>query len=63
MEDPPLAIRFPLLKQMPVIQDGLLHRSITINIQGESYRPREHRQAGFTPVNQRKEVPTGKTNP
>ena len=44
------------------ILDRLLHRSITINIQGESYRLREHRQAGFTPVNQRKEDPTGKTN-
>lgn len=31
------------------ILDRLLHRSVTLNIQGESYRLREHRKAGFTP--------------
>jgi DNA replication protein DnaC len=30
------------------ILDRLLHRSITLNIQGESYRLRQHRKAGFT---------------
>jgi len=34
------------------ILDRLLHRSVTINIQGESYRLREHRKAGFTPLPQ-----------
>jgi DNA replication protein DnaC len=32
------------------ILDRLLHRSVTINIQGESYRLREHRKAGFSPL-------------
>ena len=31
------------------ILDRLLHRSITINIQGESYRLREHRKLGLVP--------------
>ena len=30
------------------ILDRLLHRSITLNIQGESYRLRQHRKAGLT---------------
>jgi len=30
------------------ILDRLLHRSVTINIQGESYRLREHRKAGLS---------------
>jgi len=34
------------------ILDRLLHRSVTINIQGESYRLKEHRKAGFTPLPQ-----------
>jgi DNA replication protein DnaC len=38
------------------ILDRLLHRSVTINIQGESYRLREHRWAGLTPGAPRKEV-------
>ena len=33
------------------ILDRLLHRSVTINIQGESYRLREHRKAGLIPSN------------
>ena len=33
------------------ILDRLLHRSVTINIQGESYRLREHRRAGLIPNN------------
>ncbi len=32
------------------ILDRLLHRSVTINIQGESFRLREHRQAGLSPI-------------
>ena len=32
------------------ILDRLLHRSVTINIQGESYRLREHRKAGLSPL-------------
>ncbi len=32
------------------ILDRLLHRSVTINIQGESYRLREHRKAGIGPT-------------
>ena len=32
------------------ILDRLLHRSVTINIQGESYRLREHRKAGINPL-------------
>ncbi len=32
------------------ILDRLLHRSVTINIQGESYRLREHRKAGISPL-------------
>ena len=32
------------------ILDRLLHRSVTINIQGESYRLREHRKAGLVPA-------------
>jgi DNA replication protein DnaC len=32
------------------ILDRLLHRSVTINIQGESYRLREHSQAGLSPI-------------
>jgi DNA replication protein DnaC len=31
------------------ILDRLLHRSVTLNIQGDSYRLREHRKAGLTP--------------
>ena len=31
------------------ILDRLLHRSVTLNIQGESYRLREHRKAGLSP--------------
>lgn len=31
------------------ILDRLLHRSITLNIQGESYRLRQHRRAGLAP--------------
>lgn len=31
------------------ILDRLLHRSVTINIQGESYRLRQHRKAGIGP--------------
>jgi DNA replication protein DnaC len=31
------------------ILDRLLHRSVTINIQGESYRLREHRKLGLVP--------------
>lgn len=31
------------------ILDRLLHRSVTVNIQGESYRLRQHRKAGLTP--------------
>ncbi len=31
------------------ILDRLLHRSITLNIQGESYRLRQHRSAGLIP--------------
>lgn len=31
------------------ILDRLLHRSVTINIQGESYRLREHRKTGLAP--------------
>ena len=32
------------------ILDRLLHRSVTVNIQGESYRLREHRKAGLIPT-------------
>lgn len=32
------------------ILDRLLHRSVTVNIQGESYRLREHRKAGLSPL-------------
>jgi DNA replication protein DnaC len=32
------------------ILDRLLHRSVTVNIQGESYRLRQHRKAGFVPL-------------
>ena len=32
------------------ILDRLLHRSVTINIQGESYRLRQHRKAGLAPI-------------
>ncbi len=32
------------------ILDRLLHRSVTINIQGESYRLRQHRKAGLRPL-------------
>jgi hypothetical protein len=31
------------------ILDRLLHRSVTINFRGESYRLRQHRKAGLTP--------------
>jgi DNA replication protein DnaC len=31
------------------ILDRLLHRSVTVNIQGESYRLRQHRKAGLVP--------------
>ena len=42
------------------ILDRLLHRSVTINIQGESYRLRQHRSAGLTPspLNTQKGGPT-----
>lgn len=40
------------------ILDRLLHRSITVNIRGESYRLREKRQAGILPPN--KEVTPAK---
>ena len=33
------------------ILDRLLHRSVTLNIQGESYRLRHHRKAGLSPRN------------
>ena len=33
------------------ILDRLLHRSVTLNIQGESYRLRQHRKAGLMPRN------------
>ena len=50
------------------ILDRLLHRSVTVNIQGESYRLREHRKAGLipTPLNPQKEgadQPTDVSNP
>lgn len=32
------------------ILDRLLHRSVTLNIQGERYRLREHRKAGLSPT-------------
>ena len=32
------------------ILDRLLHRSVTVNIQGESYRLREHRKTGLNPL-------------
>lgn len=32
------------------ILDRLLHRSVTLNIQGESYRLRQHRKAGLAPA-------------
>lgn len=32
------------------ILDRLLHRSVTLNIQGESYRLRQHRRAGLAPA-------------
>lgn len=32
------------------ILDRLLHRSVTLNIQGESYRLRQHRRAGLAPT-------------
>lgn len=31
------------------ILDRLLHRSVTVNITGESYRLREHRKLGLVP--------------
>lgn len=34
------------------ILDRLLHRSVTVNIQGESYRLRQHRKAGLQPLPQ-----------
>jgi len=42
------------------ILDRLLHRSVTINIQGESYRLRQHRKAGLgpQPLVETKEVDT-----
>ena len=42
------------------ILDRLLHHSVTINIQGESYRLRQHRSAGLTPspLNTQKGGPT-----
>ena len=43
------------------ILDRLLHRSVTVNIQGESYRLRQHRRAGLLPrpvEEGRKEVKT-----
>ena len=36
------------------ILDRLLHRSLTINIQGESYRLRQHRKTGLVPWNSSK---------
>lgn len=38
------------------ILDRLLHHSITVNIKGESYRLRERRKAGVSPVPPNKEV-------
>lgn len=38
------------------ILDRLLHRSVTLNIQGESYRLREHRKAGLTPRSWQEDV-------
>jgi len=40
---------FPDQVMTAAILDRLLHRSVTINIQGESYRLREHRRAGIVP--------------
>ena len=40
------------------ILDRLLHHSITVNIKGESYRLRERRKAGVSPVPPNKEVNT-----
>lgn len=40
------------------ILDRLLHRSVTVNIRGESYRLREKRQAGLPP--RREEVKPAK---
>ncbi len=37
------------------ILDRLLHRSVTINIQGESYRLRQHREAGINPMSLEKQ--------
>lgn len=50
------------------ILDRLLHRSVTVNIQGESYRLREHRKAGLlpTPLNLQKggtDQPVNVSNP
>lgn len=44
------------------ILDRLLHRSITINIQGESYRLRQHRQAGINPMSLGKQKGGDDTN-
>jgi DNA replication protein DnaC len=40
---------FPDQVMTAAILDRLLHRSVTINIQGESYRLRAHRKAGLNP--------------
>ncbi len=50
------------------ILDRLLHRSVTVNIQGESYRLREHRKAGLipSPINPQKggpDTPPNVSNP
>jgi len=37
------------------ILDRLLHRSVTINIQGESFRLRQHREAGINPMSLEKQ--------
>lgn len=42
------------------VLDRLLHRSVTVNIQGESYRLREHRKAGLVPSSSTK---GGQDNP
>jgi len=40
---------FPDQVMTAAILERLLHRSVTVNIQGESYRLRQHRNAGLTP--------------
>jgi len=43
------------------ILDRLLHRSVTINIQGESFRLRQHREAGINPMSLEKQKGGGDT--